>query len=144
MFGLEKKLELQRLEVQSMLDKFSNENDKKFIDFHREITNKYFETLEKIFRLNKEISLINTLAGQVKDKDFADFKAAMMQPMLEARWSEKKKEDGKKIEASGERIISRRKTLHDEILNDEKRGFDVAKKRERLAELDWMLEAIKK
>jgi len=133
-----------RNEFNLIIGKLENDIEKKLIEFHKEITERYFETLEKIFRLNKEISLINTLAGQVKDKDFADLKAQMMQPLLEARWAEKRKEDGQKIINNGEKIILQRQALHNEMLLMEKKGQDISKMKEQLKVYDAILEEIKK
>jgi hypothetical protein len=130
-------------EVENTLQKANNELERRLIEFHGEVTERYFDTLEKIFRLNKEISLINTLAGQVKDKDFADLKAQMLQPLLEARWKDKEKSDGEKIVNKGQHIILERKKLHDEMLLEEKQGKDVKDKKEQLKAFDKILEMIK-
>ena len=143
---LENKFDVVKQELRNEFDltvgQLENDTDKKLIEFHKEVTERYFETLEKIFRLNKEISLINTLAGSVKDKDFADLKAQMMQPLLEARWEEKKKELGKKVETQGEWVIEERQRLHNEALTLERHNQPIEKidkVKERIAMLDEII-----
>ena len=140
-------LEDLRLKLDSLAVKLNNEVDKKLIEFHREITERYFETLEKIFRFNKEISLINTLAQQVSEKDMTQLKMQLLQPALEARWSEKKRKDGEAIVNSGVKVIERRKELHDQMLLMEKQNAPKDKLdaiKNQISSLDWIIKEVQK
>ncbi len=141
--SINKKITCLEDRIKILLDEFRNANERRLIEFHKEITERYFETLDKIFRFNKEISLIDTLARQTNDKDFALLKSAFMQPVLQARWDDKRKKDGAKILSKGEEIILKQKELHKEILEKEKAGENVALLREQLKAYNQILEMIK-
>lgn len=125
------------------IDKLKNDVDKKMIDFHREVTEKYFETLEKIFRLNKEISLMTQLAGQVKEKDLNNLQSMMLQPFLEARWDDKKKKEGTAILNKGASVIDKRNALHAQMLQMEKRGESVIAIKEQIKAFDWIISQVR-
>ena len=128
--------------VKKSIEKAESRVEKRLIAFHKEISDKYFNSLESIFKMSKEIALIDALSDRLKDKDFSDFKAKMMQPFLESRWAEKKKQDAEKIESSGERIISRKKILQDRLLEDERHGRDVTKLKEEIKAFDWIISEV--
>ncbi len=133
-----------RADVDIKMKQFENNMEARLIEFHKEITNKYFEALEKIFRLNKEVSLINTLANQVSKKDITALNAGLMQPILAARWKEQEEHNGEKIMNKGERVIDKRKSLHEDILMKEKRGIDVKDLKQQLVSLDWVIKELTK
>lgn len=147
MAGIRQEIVDLRNEITKTIDKLHNDFDAKIIEFHRQIADKYFSTLEQIFRFNKEISLINTLAQQVGEKDITQLKAALLQPSLEKRWAEKKLETGAKIEKSwGVKIVERRTELHNRILEMERQGqpFEkIAPLKAKLEELDKVIGDIK-
>lgn len=146
MLGSSKKLKQLEDENRAMKKDIANFQvvlEKRLLEFHNEVTGRYFDTLEKIFRSNKEISLINALAKQLDDKDFARLKAELMQPLLQARWAEEKRINGQQIVNQGEKVIDRRNKLHDEIIEREKSGEDVKMLKERIQELDWIIKGIK-
>lgn len=113
--SIDKKLELFRFD----LTKFENAFRKEILD---EITTKFFDTLDKIFRTSKEISLISTLANQVNGKDMANLRSQLLQPILEARWREEKNKKGERIINKGAEIIEKRDKLHKDIIDKERRG----------------------
>ena len=116
--------------------------DKKLAEFERQIADKYFDTLEKIFRCNKEISLIQTLSNQVGEKDLAQLKSALLQPVLEAKWDAKKKDNANKIESGGMVIVKRMEELHNEIIVKERGGQDVSKLKEQMKSFEWIKKEI--
>lgn len=113
-------------EFKDALGNVKNEVDTKLIEFHKQITDKYFQTLEDIFRYNKEISLMNQLAKHIDDKDLAQLKTQLLQPVLEARWAKEKKEKGEAIEKNGEWVIEKRQRLHNQMLQMEKQTKPIA------------------
>lgn len=133
-----------RHETDQKFDKSNNQMEKRLIEFHKEIAKTYFDSLEKIFRFNREISLISNLAKQLDDKDFVNLKASLMQPFMELRWKQKKEDEGRKIEAAGEKIITERDNLHNKIIREEKEGKDVSKMKEQLKVFDWLLAEVRK
>lgn len=125
------------------LGRFNNTFDKRLVEFSKEITDKYFSTLERILRVHTESSLVTALAHQVNQKDLNNLKSSLMQPFLEARWENEKKEDGKKIINKGEKIIEERNRLYADMLQREKQGENIDKIKEQLKGFDWILGEIK-
>jgi len=115
-----------RNEIDVKLEKFRIELDKFESNFRKEIikeiAEKFFDTLEKIFRTNKEISLISALANQVNGKDMASLRSQLLQPFLDARWRDDKNKKGEEIINKGGKIIEYRQKLYDEILKKEREG----------------------
>lgn len=117
--------------------------EERLVIFHKEISDRYFNTLENIFKFNKEIALLDKLASQVSDKDFDGLKAQLMQPLLESRWKEKEISEGQKIVNKGQLILRQKIDLQETIIQEEKQGKDVTKLREQLKAYNKILEAIK-
>jgi len=125
------------------LDYLKLEIEKKLTEFRSEMINKYFDTLEKIFKAQKEISLIESLAHQFDNKDFARLKSLLLQPILEERWKEKEKQEAQKIEQNiqtlGEKLLQERKRLYEEYLTKEREGKDVSLIKAKLEILDMII-----
>ena len=138
------KLKNEREDVDVAIAKFENKFEARLIQFHKEVTEKYFEALEKIFRLNKEVSLINALAGQAKDKDYALMRAQFIKPFLEQRWEEEKSIKGKKIESYGVWIQTERARMHEEMLTMEKQEKNTEAIKERIAAFDSIIGRMEK
>lgn len=141
---LNNKLDQGKEHLNNLVTRFENKFEARLIQFHKEVTERYFEALEKIFRLNKEITLVNALSGQVKDKDYAILRAQFMKPFLEERWKEDKKVKGKEIESQGEWVISERARMYDEMLVMEKQEKPTEAIKERIAAFDSILERVEK
>ena len=139
-------IEHQKVIVESSNDtersKLESNVETRLIEFQKEIANRYFDSLDKILRTSREMTLINSLSGN-NGKDVG-MEAKLMQPILENRWKEKKEQDANKIESAGERIITKRNKLHEKILIDERHGLDVEKLKEEIKGYDWILEEITK
>ena len=94
--------------------------EKRLVQFHKEITDKYFQTLQDIFRVNKEISLIDNLAKSIDDKEFSKLKVSLMQPLLETRWKEMKdaasQQADSKVKTIGEILVEKKEELHQKYL----------------------------
>ncbi len=124
---LEKRLKLLEDKPQIDIQAFKNEVEKKLIEFHKEITDKYFSTLEKILRVHTESSIVTALAHNIDQRTLDNLKSSLLQPFLEAKWKADKEQKGEKIEKASEQIFSEFSKLHDEMLQMEKRGEDISK-----------------
>ena len=129
-------------ETQDQIERMEINNERTLVGFHKEITDRYFDTLEKILRVHTESSIVTALAHQINEKDLNNLKSSLMQPFLEAKWASDKAERGQKIANNGVAIIEERKRLHDEILSSERQGLNVDKEKERLVTFDWVLSAL--
>ena len=123
--------------------KIINNVELSLIGFHKEITDRYFDTLERILKVHTESSLISALANQIGKKDLDNLKSSLLQPFLEAKWEKEKEEKGQRIVNKGVLIIEERNSLHNEILQKEKQGEDVGLLKEQLKGFDKVLEMIK-
>ena len=128
--------------VENEIEKLKIEVSRQLVEFHKEITDKYFYTLEKILRVHTESSIVTALAHQVNEKDLNNLKSSLLQPFLQAKWDNDKAEKGQKILNKGVAIVEERTRLHNEILALERQGMNVNNKKERLAAFDWMLSEI--
>lgn len=101
--------------------------EKRLVQFHKEITDKYFSTLQDIFRASKEISLIDSLAKSIDDKELAKLKISLMQPLIDARRLETNKQKATQAEenlkSKGALLLEERNALHERylVLNREKK-----------------------
>ena len=129
-------------DFQNQIERLKIDNERTLVEFHKEITDKYFDTLEKILRVHTESSIVTALAHQINEKDLNNLKSSLMQPFLEAKWASDKNERGQKIVNQGVAIIEERKRLHDEILLSERQGLNVEKEKERLVAFDWILSTL--
>lgn len=115
--------------------------EKRLALFHKEITDKYFATLQDIFRTNKEISLIDNLAKAIDDKELTKLKTSLMQPLLEAKWKDQEKQkvaqtEGN-IKSKGEKLVALQKELHDKylVLNRQEQDTSVIEGQLKILEL---------
>lgn len=102
---------------------------KDLVEFHKELTDRYFDTLERILRVHSESSLVTALAHQVNEKDLNNLKSSLLQPFLEAKWAKDRQEKGQGIINKGEEIIKEWERLHEEIITKERGGFDFSKEK---------------
>lgn len=106
---------------------FKNEVEARLLSFHKEITDRYFSTLEKILRVHTESSIITSLAHNIDQRTLDNLKSSLMQPFLEAKWKADKEEKGEKIEGAGEQIINEFSRLRNQMLEMERKGEDIGK-----------------
>lgn len=108
------------LEMNNKVERLKVDIDKRLVEFHKEITDKYFKGLENITRQMREISLIETLASQMKSEDLQKLETALMQPVLSQQWEKEKQEEidkaDKTIKSSGQKLINLKNKLHNEYL----------------------------
>ena len=119
------------------------EIDKKFVSFHQEITDKYFNAIEQMYKFSKEISLIDSLAKNTKDGDFLRLKTELTRPVLEAKWKKAELEKGKQadenIKTLGQDIVAMRKQIHDEMLIKERQGKDITELKGKMEILNLII-----
>lgn len=130
------------------IGKFKNELEKRLMDFHKEITNKCFSSMENIMRYTKEVSLIDRLASQMKDNDLVALQASLLQPVLQTRIQAEKNKRAEKITESfvknGNDIISGRNKIHKEFLDMQKKGQDILAIKEKLDSYDEIISKLEK
>ena len=116
-----------RFELNRNIIELKNELEGKLVHFHKEITDKYFSTLEKILRVHTESSIVTALAHNIDQKTLDNLKSSLMQPFLEAKWKADKEQKGETLLNNGEQVILEMDRLHKEMLETEKKGEDVSK-----------------
>lgn len=109
------------------IQKFNNDVEKRLLEFHKEITDKYFSTLEKILRVHTESSIITALAHNIDQRNLDNLKSSLLKPFLEAKWETEKQEKGERIINAGAQIIDEYDKLYKEMLEMEKKGEDISK-----------------
>lgn len=140
--SLEKRLiELVEGKEANITGKIVNDVEKRLIEFHKEIMEKYFQTLEKILHFGKEISVIDSLAHRVNDQDLENLKRTIMQPIIEARYKEEANKVDDRVKSFGNEILNRRKELHETMIKKERQEEDVTNLKEQIALLDWVIGA---
>jgi hypothetical protein len=140
----ESRIEVLEEKPQVDIQAFKNEVEARLLLFHKEITDRYFDTLERILKVHTETSLITALANQISPKTMADLKSSLLQPFLETKWKSEREEKGQKIVNAGEQIISEYDTLHTQMLQDEKQGKDISKTKLQLDVYKNLIERLTK
>lgn len=121
----------------------TNEIEARLNLFHKEITDKYFATLERILKVHSETSLITALAHQVNQKDLNNLRTTLLKPFLEEKWRQDEITKGnnaeENIKSSGQKLVIMRRDLHDEMLKDEREGKDTAKFKGKIEILNMII-----
>ena len=128
---------------------FKNEIEARLLAFHKEITDKYFSSLEKIFRHYREISLIDSMAARMNgDKDLGKLKATLMKPYLQTIYKDAEDkqagEINENIKTTGHKLLEQRSILHEEMIKKERKGLpgvDVLKG--KITVLDYIIGGLK-
>ena len=125
----------------------SNEVETRLLQFHKEITDRYFSALEKILRVHSESSLITALAHQVNQKDLTNLRSALLKPFLEEKWRQDEIDKGlrtdENIRVSGQQLVQLYKQLSEEILEKERKGEDFSEIKGKLAILNLVIGDVK-
>lgn len=135
-YGIKANIENSNIHLKRIEDKLRNDFEIKFIEASREMDRKYMEAIDRVFSLNRDLSLMSVLGSKVNKEE-------LTQPLLEMKWAKNKEIEGEKIVSSGVKVIEKRKSLYDEVLQIEKSGGDVSRLKEQLKSFDWILEVIK-
>ena len=111
--------------------------------FHKEITDKYFATLERILKVHSETSLITALAHQVNQKDLNNLRTTLLKPFIEEKWRQEEISKGEKtddnIKSFGQKLVIMRKELHEEMLRNERAGKNIAEFNGKIAILNMII-----
>ena len=130
-------------ELEAELKNLKFDFEKRILAFHKEVSDKYFASMENFMSRQREISLIHTLAGQIKDQDLVKLQVALLQPIIENKNKQEKKEVSEKIDniiaSKGNKILEQRDTLHNEYLVRNRNKQDTRDIESKLAVLDWIL-----
>jgi len=103
--------------------------EKRLFELKREMTDEYYNVLNKLIEFNKTLFMSNDKKRNIVD-DLEQF-------LLQQKWDKEKNRNGEKILNKGAEIIDRRKKLYDEILAKERQN----EKPERINLLKAKLEA---
>ena len=125
------------------IGRLNNKVEARLIDFHKEVTDRYFGTLERVYRYTKEITLIDQLANSIKDKDLLNLKRMMMAPMIEARKADYEKGIGDKIDevvkTQGQKLLDLRNALHEEMIVKERKEQPIAGHKAKIELIDKII-----
>jgi len=129
--------------IDEKTNNFKNYLETRLIEFHKEVSDRYFSSLENILRTNREISLIESLAGHIKKEDLQALETSLLQPVLEQRWKQENKEQVDKVseivESKGAKIIERKKYLHEKYLELNRQNKNTSDIEREIAILDWII-----
>ena len=118
----------------------------KLVDFRREvldeITKQFFDTLDKIFRTSKEISLIATLIN-TNSTELGQLKSQLLKPYIDAKHREERIKQGEEIVNKGQKIIETRNKLYEEAIERQRKGEDVNKLKQRIEVYDEIIRGLK-
>ena len=134
-------------DIDNKLKEYSLDTDKKLVDFHKEITDKCFSSMESIMKYSKEVSLITTLAENLKDRDLVALQTQLMKPVLDQKWEQSKQDKinktDKNAKSMGGEIVNRRKILHDKYLEMNKHKQNTKEIEGLISQLDWIIQGKK-
>ena len=132
-----------RLNIENKIIQHTNEIETRLNLFHKEITDKYFATLERILKVHSETSLITALAHQVNQKDLNNLRTTLLKPFIEEKWRQEEISKGEKtddnIKSFGQKLVIMRKELHEEMLRNERAGKNIAEFNGKIAILNMII-----
>ena len=140
-------------ELQSDINKIKIDmnNDKicmgnKFIEFRQEtlneITGKFFDTLDKIFRTSKEISLIATLMN-TNGTELGQLRSQLLKPYIDAKHREERIKQGEEIVNKGQKIIEARNSMYEDMIQRQRKGENVDKIKSKIEVYDEIIKTIR-
>lgn len=136
--------DINKLKVDMNNDKVCMGN--KFIEFRQEtlteIAGKFFDTLDKIFRTSKEISLIATLIN-TNSTELGQLKSQLLKPYIEAKHREERIAQGQEIVNKGQKIIEDRNALHEDIIQRQRKGEDITRLKIKLDAYNEIINVVK-
>lgn len=142
MGGLE--TDINKLKIDIGNDKIYIEN--KFIEFRKEtldeITGKFFDTLDRIFRTSKEISLISTLIN-TNGAELGQLRSQLLRPYVDAKHREERIKQGEEIVNKGQKIIETRNKLYEEMIERQRKGENISNLKTKIEVYDEIIKSIK-
>ena len=102
------------------------EVDKRLMEFHKEIADKYFESLANFIRWNKELAIVQYVKDKTGDTELGKIKLELMKPYLDEKYMINRAEQAEKInqtlQSTGELIRKRKQELYDEYIKLQREG----------------------
>ena len=120
--------------------------DSKLMAFRKEmieeIASKFFDTLDKVFRTSKEISLIATLIN-TNSTELGVLKSQLLKPYVEAKHREERIKKGEEIVNKGQKIIETRNNLYEEMIEKQRKGENIFNLKFKIEVYDEILKSLK-
>lgn len=117
-----------KVRYENDLERIGIEFERRLVEFHKEISDKYFQSLESIFKYTREIQLIDSLSKGSNGSDFKALRSALMQPILDYRYKMEKEHTAmhlqKGLENKYTQLIDERNKLHNDFLVAQRHGKD--------------------
>lgn len=114
------------IDNQRIKDEIMIEVNKQLNIFHKEIADKYFESLANFIRWNKEISLVSLLQGKTGDIELGKVKQELMKPYLDEKYKEDRANQTEKInqllQTKGEEIRKLKDEKYNEYIKLQREG----------------------
>jgi len=92
--------------------------------FKNKITDKYMQSIERLFDFMKELAIITSVSGN--QKDVVALKHQFMKPYMEEKWEHEKSEKAAKIDnrlkSKGRELLDKREALKSKKLTAEQQG----------------------
>ena len=140
-------------EVNPKFTSLENELERNGIDLDRtlmafrkemieEIASKFFDTLDKVFRTSKEISLIATLIN-TNSTELGQLKSQLLKPYVEAKHREERIKKGEEIVNKGQKIIETRNNLYEEMIEKQRKGENIFNLKFKIEVYDEILKSLK-
>jgi len=110
------------------LERLKIDMERRLVEFHKEISDKYFQGLENIFKYTREIQLIDNLSKNTNGQDFKALRSALMQPLLDYRYKMEREQTGaqidKFVDAKSTDLVTQRDKIHNEFIIVQREGRD--------------------
>lgn len=114
--------------LNSNLEKKDIDIETKLMCFRKEmldeICGKFFDTLDRIFRTSKEISLITRLIDN-NGSDLGQLRSQLLKPFIEAKHREERIKQGEEIVNKGQKIVETRNKLYEEMIEKQRKGENI-------------------
>ncbi len=144
-----REIDLAKREIGDVVFSLKNDINKRLLEFEVkircEIADRYFTTLESIFRLMREFSFLDKFAQGDKDT-LSSLRKSIINPLLDQKTRLAEQATAGKIDAyirtHGSVLVQRRKELHDEKLKmerEEKNPTEIKKIEGKLEVIDFIL-----
>jgi hypothetical protein len=136
-------VEFKNTPVPDYRQEVKNEVEARLLQFHTEVMRETMESLEKIMRDHREISLVETLAANMRSEDLSKLRAELLNPIIAARNEAARKQEAHKIEENiktlGEQIFDKKNELHQQYLEMNRQKKDTKDIEAKLEIMEWLV-----
>ena len=102
--------------------------DKRLIEFHKEVADKYFESLANFIRWNKELALVQYVKDKTGDTELGKIKQELMRPYLDEKYALDRANQADKInntlQTRGEEIRKLKEEKYNQYIKLQREGMD--------------------